>query len=435
MIWHRDPAGWQEGQKLVDTARDAASEGWSVALSNDGTTALIGSFYQGAQVWTSNGSIWTEQGPKLFGNEVTWSGQQGRAAALSADGNTALVGAPHDGQYQTGAAWVWTRKNGIWTGWGSKLVASDLDPSAANHGAAVALSGDGRTALVGGYFNDRLQGGAWLYTAVAPADFDGDGASDRTVFRPSNGVWYSRFAGGSSVATVFGSVSDLVVASDFDGDMKTDIATWSAPGWWRIVPSSQQIVRQVFWGGHGDIPLAGDVDGDRKSDLVAWRAGWWYVKHSTGAVTSTSWGIPGDQPFLADFDGDHRDDFVIYRPNEGVWFVALAAGGTQTFEWGLVGDIPVVGDWDRDGRADRGIFRPSTGEWYISGSAGGTAVVQWGTVGDIPSGLDLDGDGYSDFTLWRPSNGVWYTRLSSGGTATVQWGTDGDVVVGRAPGS
>jgi len=82
---------------------------------------------------------------------------QGFSVALSSDGNTAIIGGYGD-NYQAGAAWVYTRSGGVWTQQGSKLVSTS-----AFQGASVALSSDGNTAIVGA-FEDSPVGAAWLYT-------------------------------------------------------------------------------------------------------------------------------------------------------------------------------------------------------------------------------------------------------------------------------
>ena len=58
---------------------------------------------------------------KLVGTGAVGTAEQGWSVALSADGNTAIVGGIVDNRL-TGAAWVFTRSGGVWTQQGSKLV-------------------------------------------------------------------------------------------------------------------------------------------------------------------------------------------------------------------------------------------------------------------------------------------------------------------------
>jgi hypothetical protein len=104
----------------------------------------------------------TQQGPKLVGSGAVGTASQGQSIALSADGNTAIVGGSGDNS-GVGAAWVWTRSSGIWTQQGSKLVGTGA-VGAAYQGAAVALSSDGNTAVVGGYTDNSFAGAAWVWT-------------------------------------------------------------------------------------------------------------------------------------------------------------------------------------------------------------------------------------------------------------------------------
>src|SRR5712691_9773394 len=142
----------QPGPKLVGTgAVGSADQGWSVSLSADGTTALVGGpedngYVGAAWVWTRNGGVWTQQGLKLVGTGAVGSAEQGSSVSLSADGNTALVGGYSDNG-QAGAAWVWTRSGGVWTQQGPKLVGSGA-VGGASQGSSVSLSADGSTALV-----------------------------------------------------------------------------------------------------------------------------------------------------------------------------------------------------------------------------------------------------------------------------------------------
>src|SRR5450756_1174256 len=65
----------------------------------------------------------SQQGPKLVGTGAVGNAIQGYSVSLSADGNTAVVGALGD-NFGAGAVWVWTRSAGVWTQQGNKLVGS-----------------------------------------------------------------------------------------------------------------------------------------------------------------------------------------------------------------------------------------------------------------------------------------------------------------------
>jgi peptidoglycan hydrolase-like protein with peptidoglycan-binding domain len=163
----------QQGEKLVGTGavrRNAiVGQGISVSLSADGSTALVGGDgddpFGAAWVFTRSGEVWTQQGQKLVGNGGTEFSSQGFAVALSADGNTALVGAPNDSK-NTGATWVFTRANGVWTQSGPKLVGTGAVGNALQ-GISVALSADANTVIEGGYNDGEPsfpKGAAWVFT-------------------------------------------------------------------------------------------------------------------------------------------------------------------------------------------------------------------------------------------------------------------------------
>jgi hypothetical protein len=108
----------------------------------------------------------TQQGPKLVGSFAVIQSAQGWSVALSADGNTAIVGGYSDDE-GIGAACVYTRSGGVWTQQGSKLVGTGAVANtfgAVGQGRSVALSADGNTAIVGGYSDNSNIGAAWVYT-------------------------------------------------------------------------------------------------------------------------------------------------------------------------------------------------------------------------------------------------------------------------------
>jgi antibiotic biosynthesis monooxygenase (ABM) superfamily enzyme len=157
----------QQGSKLVGTdAVGGANQGHSVALSADGNSAIAGgsndtSNTGAAWVYTRRGNVWTQQGSMLVGTGAVGNAQQGFSVVLSADGNTAIVGGSGDNS-GTGAAWLYTRSGGVWTQQG-KLVGTGSVGSA-EQGRSVALSGDGNTAVVGGVGDNSGSGAAWAHT-------------------------------------------------------------------------------------------------------------------------------------------------------------------------------------------------------------------------------------------------------------------------------
>lgn len=146
----------------------------AVAVSADGATVLIGAPAPdpgGAYVFVRAGSLWTQQGPKLVGTGAVGDTggrfpnfvQQGHALALSADGNTALVGGFGDNM-GSGAAWVFTRNNGVWAQQGPKLVGEGANTGT---GGSVALSADGNTAAIGAHQDNGGVGAVWIFTRNA----------------------------------------------------------------------------------------------------------------------------------------------------------------------------------------------------------------------------------------------------------------------------
>jgi hypothetical protein len=90
--------------------------------------------------------VWTQQGPKLVGTGAAGNANQGWSVAISGDGNTAIVGGRSDNS-NAGAAWVYTRSNGgIWTQQGSKLVGTgavgNVSAQSTRHAQPQPLRGD-----------------------------------------------------------------------------------------------------------------------------------------------------------------------------------------------------------------------------------------------------------------------------------------------------
>jgi hypothetical protein len=167
-VFTRSGSTWtQQGEKLIGGEELGRSEfGWSVALSAEGDTALIGghgdnSGVGAVWVFTRSGSGWSQQA-KLTGAEESGEGEFGDDVALSADGNTALIGGLGDSGW-VGAVWVFTRSGSTWTQLGTRLTGAG-ESGEGRFGDSVALSADGDTALIGGLRDSDQIGAAWVFT-------------------------------------------------------------------------------------------------------------------------------------------------------------------------------------------------------------------------------------------------------------------------------
>jgi hypothetical protein len=177
-VFTRSGTTWTRGQVLTgDSEVGEGRFGKSVALSSDGTTALIGnpsaSFQHGeASVFVLSGGTWTRQAA-LVDVENRFA-HFGRSVALSGDGNTALVGGPADSNY-AGAAWTFTRSGATWAQQPRKLTGEN-EVGAGHFGKSVALSADGETALVGAQDDNEERGAVWTFTRSGAAAFTEPGA-------------------------------------------------------------------------------------------------------------------------------------------------------------------------------------------------------------------------------------------------------------------
>ena len=296
---------------------------------------------------------------------------------------------------------------------------------------------NGKTDLAVSIFTEAPAGQAAVFlNAPNPkryyTDFDGDGKSDLTIYRP-NGEWWTLFSQTSSSRTIkFGIASDTIVAGNYDGDNKSDIAVFRS-GVWYIFQSSDNSVKIDFWGIESDIPVPADYDNDGFMNIAVYRPseGNWYIKNNNN-FDVIKWGISTDQPVTGDYDGDGKSDVAVYRPSEGNWYI-LQSSNNQFFsqKFGLADDKPVQSDFDGDGRSDIAVYRPSDGLWYIMQSSSQLILIErFGLAEDIPVAADFDGDGRADVSVFRKSAGSWYYLKSNDRSFNyINWGTAQDYPV------
>ena len=177
------------------------------------------------------------------------------------------------------------------------------------------------------------------YTTDTPlmGDFSGDGRADFTVVREDTSApvphplyWFIRNRVSPFPYIVngiqWGSKDDYLIPGDYDGDGITDMTVWrpSTGVWWTLNSSSNfATMTSSQWGLVGDIPLLGDFDGDGKDDRAVYRpsASIWFVLNSaTGTATASYWGTTGDIPVPADYDGDGKTEPAVYRPGTATWY-------------------------------------------------------------------------------------------------------------------
>ncbi len=313
-------------------------------------------------------------------------------------------------------------------------------------GRATLISRVGGGVILRGIAGDFAQ--APVNTAPTLLDFNGDKRADYSVFRQSNGFWYTNFSSSASntafTGTQFGdAATDILTPGDYDGDGKTDIAVWRRTnGVFYVLRSSDNTVLTRQFGQIGDEPVARDYDGDRKTDFAVVRGMndgtlVWYILNSgsNNSFRAEQFGSASDIVAPGDYDGDGKFDLAVFRgtgDGPATFFVKQSAGGFLTRQFGLASDLVVPGDYDGDGKTDFAVLRAgSSYEWYILRSSNNSLYsVQLGASPDFSTQADYDGDGKTDVSVYRMQTGTFYViRSSDNGVTQRQFGQNGDYPV------
>jgi hypothetical protein len=245
-VFTRSGGAWTEQAVIYDPSGVPPgfieNFGFSVALSADGSTALIGDPLYGnrrgaAWVFTRSGGVWTQQG-MITPSNVGAIGSFGLSVALSANGSTALIGAPENNGFGFGTAWVFTRSGATWTQQGEELNPS-LESIEGRFGSSVALSADGGTALVGGISSNNLKGAAWVF-----ARSGGTWTQQGEPLNPSN-AGTVHFAGPEVALSADGSTALISQGSDNHGNGAAWVFMHSGAAWTQqgdgLKPSDESI--------------------------------------------------------------------------------------------------------------------------------------------------------------------------------------------------
>jgi hypothetical protein len=159
-IHTRSGSTWTQQAKLI--ASDGATGdyfGIGMDLSSDGTYALVGSYLAGASgtgqayVFTESGGTWSQQAI-LTASDAGADDQFGYSVALSNDATIAVIGAPEEDTNGTtaGAAYIFTRSGSTWTQQ-QKIQSTDIQ-AGDGFGFNVDISNDGNYIAIGAWRED-----------------------------------------------------------------------------------------------------------------------------------------------------------------------------------------------------------------------------------------------------------------------------------------
>ncbi|HUR99629.1 MAG TPA: zinc-dependent metalloprotease family protein [Pyrinomonadaceae bacterium] len=324
-----------------------------------------------------------------------------------------------------------------------------LSANTANDGSETVTIPEGATTqgrikieALGNIFFD-ISDANFTVTGLAPparsrADFDGDGKTDLSVFRPSEGNWYLNRSTAGFVALHWGASTDNLIPGDYDNDGKADTAIFRpsadpAQSDFYILNSNGFTVTGLSWGTTGDVAVPADYDGDGKTDPAVYRASTntWYALKSAGGFTADVFGVAGDVPMTMDTNADGKAQIAVFRSSNNTWYIAKPTGAPGTnfdaVPFGALGDRLVPADYDGDSKDDIAVYRPSNGTWYVLKSSGGTLIAAFGIATDVPVPGDYDGDGSDDLAVYR--NGIWYVSRSTAGILIQPFGLASDVPI------
>ena len=314
--------------------------------------------------------------------------------------------------------------------------------------------------------NDRIKAPVYLpsfnsSTSVVTADFNNDGRLDAAAsagFQNRIQILYQNPDGTfpAQATTVFsnsGSQSfvPLLAVGDFNGDGKTDLATfisWSRTVYFLLNNGDGQFTTTsvgLVYPPYGYTPQfirAGDFNNDGRLDLVV-ASGISYIvllNNGEGVFTlqppvTVSSGVNSVGAIaVGDFNGDGKNDLAVTRGSQSM--LILSGNGDGTFSNGNSYQIPSyvtmlrTGDLNGDNQAD--IIVISSGELIpgtinltllISTSGGEFTRIGYAIPGSVTDAAigDFNGDGVNDFLLVNAtSNSVTLFTGSGNGTFSAQ---------------
>lgn len=226
----------------------------------------------------------------------------------------------------------------------------------------------------------------WMYGNLTARylDFTNDGITEPATFL--NGKWNIE----GDTAMTFGKEDDIPACADYNGDGASDIAIFRPSEGKFIFPSG----KEISLGQEGDIPVCGDYDGDGFADVAVYRPATltWYIN----GMDSIKFGNKKGVPIPGDYDGDGKMDVGIFRLDNSLWQTPLGNIPLQVQH--TPGDIPVPADYNGDGKTEMAVFRPATNEWIIDKMQ---RPIIFGQKDDIPMPGNYHKGGKTEIAVFR----------------------------------
>ncbi|WP_309381220.1 InlB B-repeat-containing protein [Cerasicoccus frondis] len=313
-----------------------------------------------AYIYIQNNGAWTEQ-TKLTASDPAADSEYGSSVGIS--GDTVVIGA-HGKYDETGAAYIYTRNNGVWTEQ-AKLIASDAAVED-NFGSSVSISGD--TIVIGSKYDDDAgisSGSAYVFTRI-----DGEWL-EQTKLIASDAAANDRFGFRVSIS------GDTAVVGTYDSGSayvftRTD-GVWSEQA--KITASDAPV--RLFG---DDLSISGDsiiIGADAKAYIYTRTDGLWTEQAlitNTEAGSAQDFGktvsINGDIAIIgadqSSESGSYSGSAYVYIRKEGVWTEKTKLTASDADEGDSFGcSVNVSGDTVAIGATGDDKGGTSSGSAYI----------------------------------------------------------------------